>query len=254
MTLEGRVRAKRKEKEILVMTHVVLGYPNPALCLRIIEAMVQAGVDLMELQVPFSEPVADGPSIRAANEKVLKQGMNVRAAMALAGEAATRFDIPFLLMTYYNIPFTFGLCAFAHEMNAKGLWGSIVPDLPMEEAGAYTTALKGEGLAPVFTFSPVTSLDRMKRIASLAEGFVYCVARKGVTGATTSFSHQLAEYLFQCRQATTLPLAVGFGIENRAHLDFLKGKADIAVIGTRAMQIADREGVASLTRFIRGLR
>ena len=254
MMLEELLRAKMREKELLIMTHVVLGYPNPDICLRVIEAMVHAGVDLMELQVPFSEPVADGHSIRLANEEVLRQGLNARSAMTLAGEAAARFNIPFLLMTYYNIPFTFGLGPFADEMKAKGLWGSIVPDLPMEESGPYVTALKDNGLAPVFTFSPVTSLDRMKRIASLAEGFVYCVARKGVTGATTSFSHQLAEYLFQCRQATTLPLAVGFGIENRAHLDFLKGKADIAVIGTRAMQIADREGVASLTRFIRGLR
>lgn len=253
MALESYIRAKREEKEILLMTHIVLGYPSFKDSFKIIETMVKAGVDLMELQIPFSEPIADGPVILKANQAALERGVTVRECLDFAGEVARNFEIPFLIMSYYNILFRHGVDRFISAIADKYLRGAIVPDLPPEEAEGYLGAMDSKGLAPIFIFSPGTPEKRMGYIASLAQGFIYCVARKGVTGAKTDFSDDLAEYLARCRDATPLPLAVGFGVKQREDIAFLKGKADIAVIGTESIRIMEDKGIRSLSGFIGGL-
>jgi tryptophan synthase alpha chain len=252
--LESYLRTRLKEKKILLMTHIVLGYPSFEDSFRIVEAMVEAGVDLMELQIPFSEPIADGPVIMHASQKALAAGSTVAKCFEFAGEASGRFDIPFLFMSYYNILFKYGVDRFAAEMVRRGLRGAIVPDLPPEEGSDYLTAMAKHNLDPIFIFSPTTADDRMKYIASHGHGFIYCVARKGVTGLDTSFSEQLNEYLNRCRRATDLPLALGFGVKDRADIDFLKGKADIAVIGTQTIRLMDQGGIGVVGDFIKGLR
>jgi tryptophan synthase alpha chain len=254
MALESYVRARLKEKDILLMTHMVLGYPCFEECFRIIEAMVEAGVDLMELQIPFSEPIADGPVILRANQKALENGTTVQACLDFAQEVAQRFNIPFLIMSYYNIPFKYGIASFVSSMAKMGLQGTIIPDLPPEEAQGYLKVLKEHHLAPIFIFSPTTSDRRMQYIASFASGFIYCVARKGVTGANTNFSEDLAGYLGRCRRATSLPLALGFGVREKPDVDYLKGKVDIAVIGTQTIRVAEQRGIRSVGDFIRSLR
>ncbi|MBW1707654.1 MAG: tryptophan synthase subunit alpha [Deltaproteobacteria bacterium] len=253
MALETYLQDRLKKKDILLMTHIVLGYPSFEDSLRIIEMMVDAGVDLMELQIPFSEPVADGPVILKANQIALRQGVTVRECLDFAGEAARRFNIPFLIMSYYNILFRHGVERFVSVMADKGLRGAIVPDLPPEEADEYLMAMNSKNLAPIFIFSPATIEKRMKYIAPFARGFIYCVARKGVTGAKTNFSDKLGRYLDLCRGATPLPLAMGFGVKEKYDLDFLKGKVDIAVIGSQSIRIMEERGINAVGDFIRSL-
>lgn len=236
------------------MTHVVLGYPSIEECYGIIEAMVEAGVDLMELQIPFSDPVADGPVILRAGHEALRRGATVSDCLDLAAEVASRFDIPFLIMSYYNILFKYGTARFVSAMAKKGLRGSIIPDLPPEEGEEYLREMEEEGLDPIITFSPATPPERMRFLASSGRGFIYCIARKGVTGEDTAFSRGLSAYMERCREATDLPLALGFGVKEKSDIDFLKGKADIAVIGTQTIRIVERSGIASVGGFIRGLR
>jgi tryptophan synthase alpha chain len=252
--LESYLRTRLSEREILLMTHIVMGYPSFEDSFRVVEAMVEAGVDLMELQIPFSEPIADGPVILHANQKALAGGATVQECFDFAGKVARTFDIPFLFMSYYNILFKYGVDRFGAAMTERKMRGAIVPDLPPEEAQEYLAAMARHDLAPIFIFSPTTTDERMKYIAPFGRGFIYCVARKGVTGLDTNFSMQLETYLARCRGATDLPLALGFGVRDRLDVDFLKGKADIAVIGTQTIRLMDAEGVGAVGKFIKGLR
>ncbi len=252
--LESYLRKRLKEKEILLMTHIVLGYPTFEDSFSIIEAMVKAGVDLMELQIPFSEPVADGPVILHANQKALAGGATVKKCLDFAKNVAHTFDIPFLFMSYYNILFKYGVDRFVGATAERGLQGAIVPDLPPEEGEDYLKAMQKYNLAPIFIFSPTSPDERMKYLASFGQGFIYCVARKGVTGVDTNFSEQLEEYLARCRKATNLPLALGFGVKNKTDIDFLKGRVDIAVIGSQTIRLVDKEGVGVVGEFIKNLR
>lgn len=252
--LESYLRSRLKEREILLMTHIVLGYPSFDASYRLVRAMVEAGVDLMELQIPFSEPIADGPVILHANQMALASGATVRQCIEFGWRVTSDFAIPFLFMTYYNILFKRGVPRFAAEMAAAGLRGAIVPDLPPEEAGEYLAAMQQEDLAPIFIFSPTTPEERMQQLASVGRGFIYCVARKGVTGADTSFSSELQNYLARCRRATQMPLALGFGVKDKADIDYLKGKVDIAVIGTQTIRVMENGGVEAVRDFIQGLR
>jgi len=252
--LEARIRAARAKKDVLLMTHIVVGYPSFEASLQIVDAMVAAGVDLMELQIPFSEPMADGPVILAANQKALAKGSTVERCFEFAAKVTRRHGIPFLFMSYYNVLFRAGVASFALRMKAAGLCGSIVPDLPPEEGTEYLAAMERAGLDPIFIFSPSTPDDRLKLIADKARGFVYCVARKGVTGSHTAFSADIDGYLARCRAATQLPLALGFGVQDRADVDFLRGKVDIAVVGSATLRLIDEKGIAAVGDFIRSLR
>jgi len=252
--LEARIRDARAKKPVLLMTHIVVGYPSFEASLQIVDAMVEAGVDLMELQIPFSEPMADGPVIMAANQKALAQGSTVERCLEFAATVTRRHGIPFLFMSYYNVLYRAGVASFVERMKTAGLSGSIIPDLPPEEADTYLAAMKRAGLDPIFIYSPSTSDERMCTIASQSSGFIYCVARKGVTGLQTTFSSDLDAYLARCRAATSLPLAVGFGVQDQADVDFLRGKVDIAVVGSATLRLIDEKGVGAVGDFIRGLR
>ncbi|MFH2066431.1 MAG: tryptophan synthase subunit alpha [Pseudomonadota bacterium] len=252
--LESYIKNKRREKEILLMTHIVLGYPSFDDCFQIVREMVDAGVDLMELQIPFSEPIADGPVILNANQKALANGVTVQQCIDFSKQVVRSFDIPFLFMTYYNILFQYGVKDFSSMMSDAGMYGAIVPDLPPEEGEEYLQAMKSCHLSPIFIFTPTTTDERMKKIASCGEGFIYCVARKGVTGSQTDFTSEFHGYLERCRKATTLPLALGFGVKDKEDIDFLTGKADIAVIGSQTIRLVDQKGVGVVGEFIRGLR
>ncbi len=252
--LESYIRRKLKQKDILLMTHIVLGYPSFEDSYAIIDAMLTAGVDLMELQIPFSEPIADGPVILRTNQKALEKGVTVEACLDFIRKITGEFDIPFLVMSYYNILFKYGVERFVREMAQRKLKGSIIPDLPPEEGQSYLAAMQENELAPILIFAPTTPPERMQHIASLGRGFIYCVARKGVTGANTDFSAELTSYLDRCRKATHLPLALGFGVTDKADIDYLKGKADIAVVGSQMIRIIEEKGIASVDGFIRGLQ
>lgn len=252
--LEAYIREQRKKRDILLMTHIVVGYPNLDDSLRLVESMVKAGVDLMELQIPFSEPMADGPVIVKANQDSLRGGTTVDKSLRFAEEVSKRFDIPFLFMTYTNLVYKRGVAEFAKVASKAGMRGLIIPDLPPEESGEYSSALREHGLEPIFIFAPTSTPERLTTVAKHCSGFVYCVARKGVTGAHTTFSDELLTYLARARQATTLPLAVGFGVKDKADVNVLRGHADIAVVGSQTIRVLDTQGVGAVGDFIRGLR
>lgn len=254
MKIENYIRDGLKKKDILIMAHIVVGYPSYEECFDLVEAMVNSGVDLMELQIPFSEPIADGPVILRANQKALDNGITVKGCLDLAGEIAHTFEIPFLIMTYYNVIYRYGIEKFIETMKKKGLKGAIVADLPPEEGKDYFGLMKANNLSPILLFSPTTPFERMKYLASLGKGFIYCVARKGVTGADTEFSESLASYLSLCRKATNLPLALGFGIKEKKDIDFLKHRVEIAVIGTQSLRIFEKKGIPGVKEFLKGLR
>jgi len=251
--LENYIKQRLKEKEILLMTHIVMGYPSFEDSMKIVEKMVEAGVDLMELQIPFSEPIADGPVILHANQLALERGATVRDCVDFAGMVSQKYDIPFLYMSYYNILYKQGIEKFVTGMKQSGLKGAIIPDLPPEEGKEYIDTMQTNGLSPIFIFSPNTPYERMVLLASYGSGFIYCVARKGVTGKETEFSNETEAYLARCRQATNLPLAVGFGVKDRDDVNYLIGKADVAVIGSQTIRIVDEEGLSAVSGFIKGL-
>lgn len=251
--LESYINQQLKTKEILLMTHIVMGYPDFDTSYEIVRQMVDAGVDLMELQIPFSEPMADGPVILRANQRAIESGSTVQRCFDFARRVAQDFSIPFLFMSYANILYKYGMEPFADQMASLNLKGAIVPDLPPEEGAEYMAAMAKNNLAPIYIFSPETSNERMGYISTFAKGFVYCLARKGVTGKNTSFSQGLSDYLGRCRKATSLPLAVGFGVKDRADIDFLRGKADIAVIGSQTIRVVEERGATATGDFIRSL-
>jgi tryptophan synthase alpha chain len=251
--LEKYIHERKKQKDILLMTHIVVGYPSLDSCYEIVKTMVAAGVDVMELQIPFSEPIADGPVILKANQEALATGVSVKACIEFGGRVAREFDIPFLFMTYYNILYQYGVEKFARTTASNGLKGAIVPDLPPEEAQTYLAAMGENNLAPIFIYAPTTPDARMQLLAGHTQGFIYCVARKGVTGQETRFSQELDGYLARCRQATSLPLALGFGVKDKDDIDFLTGKVDIAVIGTQTIRVVEEQGIDAVGDFIRGL-
>jgi len=252
--LESYLRARRNRRDILLMTHIVIGHPDLDTSLRLVDTMVSTGVDLIEMQIPISEPVADGPLISRANREALKRGITVERCFELAAAVAERFDIPFLFMSYYEVLSKRGVAEFVELTRQAGLVGAIVPDLPAEDGSEYLAAMRQNELSPIFVYSPVTKCEQMRSIARSAEGFVYCMARQGLTGDTTEFSDGLSSYLARARAATHLPLAVGFGIRSQRDVDFLRGKADIAVIGTETLRVLEAGGISAVAPFLSSLR
>ena len=236
------------------MTHLVLGYPSFEVNREVIRQMVENGVDLIEMQIPFSEPVADGPMILKANQESIAGGIKVEQCLQFAGEITAEFHIPFLFMTYYNILYKYGIEQFIEHAYNIGIKGFIIPDLPPEEGQDYLEQVKKRDLAPIQIFAPTSTRERMQLLAQNGAGFVYCVARRGVTGQKTDFDKDFGQYISRCRSATNLPLAVGFGIRSKQDVDFLTGKADIAVIGTETIRLVDEKGAKAVGPFITGLR
>lgn len=254
MQLEQQLRNHLKKKDILLMTHIVLGYPSFEVNREVIQQMVDNGVDCIEMQIPFSEPMADGPIIVRANQEAIKNGTKVADCLAFAAEMAAGHDIPFLVMTYYNIIFKFGEKAFFEKARACGVKGFIVPDLPPEEGETFLQLAAENEIAPILIFAPTSNDERMRLLASHGKGFIYCVARRGVTGVKSVIGEEVIEYLGRCRQATSLLLAVGFGIQDRNDVMALVGKADMAVIGSQTIRLVDEQGPKAVGPFIAGLR
>ena len=236
------------------MTHIVAGYPDWEACFDMVAAMVDAGVDLMELQIPFSEPMADGPTIVRANQDAIEAGTTVQACMEFAAEMCKAHSTSFLFMTYYNILYKYGIEDFFKKAKEIGIKGFIIPDLPPEEGEEFWSLATKYDIAPILIYAPTSTEERMKELSASSKGFIYCVARKGVTGQQTDFDASFDQYMARCRRSTDLPLAVGFGISSREDITYLSGKADIGVIGTATINLVDNEGPEAVGPFIAGLR
>jgi len=253
--IEARLAANMAAgKKILLMTHIVLGYPSFAVNRQIIGQMVENGVDCIEMQIPFSEPMADGPVIAKACQDSIARGATVADCLAFGAEMAAAHDIPFLYMTYVNIIFKCGYGRFFAAARAAGIKGVIVPDMPPEMDDGFFAAARDNDVAPVLIFAPTSSDARMKELDGQAEGFIYCAARRGVTGKKSHVDENVIGYLRRCRAASHLPIAVGFGIQSKEDIDALVGITDMAVIGSKTIQLVDKEGAAAVGPFIAKLR
>ncbi len=253
MKLEQNIRARKADKEILLMTHIVLGYPSLEVNREVIKEMVDNGVDCIEMQIPFSEPMADGPVILKANQDSLAGGTTIEACLDFGAEMCSTYDISFLYMTYYNIIYKYGEKRFLDRAAQDGIQGLILPDLPPEEGGHLCRAAKEKGIAPIMIYSPTSTDERMRELASYSGGFIYCAARKGVTGKHSDLDTEFGSYLERCRAATSLPLAVGFGIQNRSDIEALIGLADIGVVGSQTIKLVDEQDSSAVGPFIRHL-
>jgi tryptophan synthase alpha chain len=254
MLLEKTLRTRLEKKNILLMTHIVLGYPSFATNRQVISQMIEGGVDCIEMQIPFSEPMADGPIILKANQDSLALGTSVADCMSFGAEMTERYDIPFLFMAYYNIIFKYGEERFFKDCQSAGIQGLIIPDLPPEMGKDFFRLATDYQVAPILIFAPTSTDARMAELNNSAAGFIYCVARRGVTGRKSEFDDDFDLYLSRCRAATALPLAVGFGIRNKEDVTAITGKADMAVIGSETIRLVDEKGAEAVGPFINSLR
>ncbi|OUS10069.1 tryptophan synthase subunit alpha [Gammaproteobacteria bacterium 53_120_T64] len=253
MVLEQYLRERLQHKDLLLMTHVVCGYPSFEDNWRELEIMAEFGVDMVELQFPFSEPSADGPLFVKANQQAVADGVRPADCFEFMRKVTEHFSFKVLMMGYYNTAFKMGHESFIKKLSAAGGCGYILPDLPVEEAGELHALSKPEELAPIVLMTPTNTDVRLKVLGAAAEGFIYAVARKGVTGGHTEMGDDLKAFIAHCRQHTQLPIAVGFGVSQKSDLDFLRGKADIAIIGTAALKAWEDGGEDSLQAFFSGL-
>jgi len=234
--IDQQFKKINKENRIGLMTHIVLGYPSFQENIETVKLMEKGGVDFIELQLPFSDPVADGPTMMKANTKSLEYGTKIKKCFQIAKKITNESSIPILFMTYLNIAFQYGVKKFVVDATKAGIVGSILPDLPFEEADEYVELCKKKSINPIFVVSPNTSAIRMKQLKKDASGFVYCTTRTGVTGVQKTVPSDVKAYLRQVKNITKLPIAVGFGIAKKAHVQALKGVADCAVIGSALMK------------------
>lgn len=242
---------------IKIMSHLVLGYPSLEENRLVMDRMVAAGVHIIELQIPFSEPIADGPIIARANQESLKRGFRVEDGLNFIAESVRLYPIPIVIMTYVNILMAQGMEKFIQRAAAMGVRGLIVPDLPLEEAGeamGWCHSYGHGGLDWIRLFTPTTPDSRLELLGRDSSGLVYCVARRGVTGQHTAFDPTLMGFLHRCRKCTRAPLALGFGVRSREDVQSLVGKVEIAVVGTAAIEIHLAQGADAVGQFFSGLK
>jgi len=231
----------------------VCGYPSFEDNWKELEIMQQAGVDLVELQFPFSEPSADGPLFVKANQKAIDNGVTVDDCFDFMAKVTDSFSFKVIMMGYYNTVFKTGHKKFLERLKDAGGVGFILPDLPIEEANELHQIANQLDLAPIVLMTPTNSDDRLAQLAKSADGFVYTVARKGVTGSSTDMNKGVAEFIQRCKSVTDLPLAIGFGVSNQEDIKFIAQHADIAVIGTAALKAWEASQEQGLTDFFKQL-
>ncbi|MFC1585587.1 tryptophan synthase subunit alpha [Fibrobacterota bacterium] len=233
--LEEHIRSRVNEKGIALMAHIVCGYPSFEANWEILEEMESAGVDVVEMQFPFSEPIADGPLFLKANQESLDKGTKLADCFGFMKKASERFSFAVLMMGYYNTVFKTGEQEFCRRLKAEGGCGLIVPDLPPEEDSELAEACDKLDMALIRLVAPTNTGERIEQIVKRGRGFIYAVARKGVTGKQTRFSNDMEDYLSNLKKISSVPIAVGFGISQKADIDYLRGKADMAVTGTAVL-------------------
>jgi tryptophan synthase alpha chain len=222
----------REEKRIAVMPFLTIGYPDLDTSFQIARAMVDAGADGLELGIPFSDPLADGPSIQKSSFKALQNGTTPANAIDIVRRLREAgVAVPLILMGYSNTFLAMGEEAFISDAAAAGVDGLIISDLPPEESDETLAHCRKHGLDLVFLLAPTSDGSRIEQVLARAGGFIYCVAVVGTTGARSELAKELPGFLKHLRGETDLPLAVGFGISKREHVLALQGMADAAIIG-----------------------
>lgn len=221
----------RKEGALIAFT--VIGDPDYKTSIEVAKKMVSAGADMLELGLPFSDPIADGPAIQSADARALSNGMNTDKVFEFAAEIRRYTDIPIGFLAYYNIVYQRGIAKFYRDSKNAGINSILIVDLPIEESESILINAKKNGINTVFMVSPLTNDERIRKIAGGTTGFIYVVSRLGVTGAKDSLESSTLSLVKRIRQITNKPLCVGFGISKPAHVkEVINAGADGAIVGS----------------------
>jgi len=234
---------------------VTVGYPNVESTLRLVPALVEGGADIIELGIPFSDPLAEGPTIQHSSFAALQQGVTVSTCFEVMAKLRSEgLTAPLVPMGYYNPILAYGIDAFTRDAAAAGADGFIVVDLPPEESGAMRDACMNNDLRLIYLLAPTSTDERVEQVARLGSGFIYCVSLTGVTGARQELDPGLSAFVGRVRRRTPLPIAVGFGISNATHFQAVGRIADAAVIGSAIIDEIDRsdpsEREARITEYV----
>jgi tryptophan synthase alpha chain len=234
--LTGRIaeqfRKLAKSGELGIVAYVTAGDPSLDASETIVLAAAEAGADVIELGVPFSDPVADGPTIQRASERALRSGTTLAGVIELVRRVRAHTQVPLILFSYFNPILQMGLEKFAEAASTAGADGVLATDLTPEEAGDYRAAMHARGLDTIFLGAPTSTDARLALISSVSTGFLYLISRTGVTGAREALPEDLPALVRRARRFTKLPIAVGFGISLPTHVTVLGGIADAAVVGS----------------------
>jgi len=250
----------KAQKRAGLITYVTAGDPDLPRSARVLEALARAGADVIEVGVPFSDPIADGPAIQRASERALAAGGGLGATLDLVAGGRANGRPPIVLFTYVNPVLKMGLDTFARRAADAGVDGVLLLDLPIEEASAARGVLDGHGLDLIFLVSPTTTDARLAEAARLGRGFLYAISRLGVTGARDRVAASAGPLVARVRAATGLPVALGFGISTRAHVVEVSRFADAAVVGSALVQVIGDTAAAGgdvpvrVEAFVRGLK
>lgn len=249
----------RKRGERALIPYFTAGDPSLQITRQLLDEAARQGADLIELGVPFSDPLADGPVIQRASQRALASGVSLARVLELVREAREELSIPLVLLTYYNPVLAFGLKAFARTSVEAGVDGVIVADLPPEEAGPLAAEARATGLDLIHLVAPTSPQERMRMIARRSRGFVYAVALTGVTGAREQLPPDLENYLRDLRAITAKPICVGFGISNPEQAAAVAPHADGVIVGSAIVRLVEaHQGserlVAEVGRFIASLK
>ncbi|MBI4129890.1 tryptophan synthase subunit alpha, partial [Candidatus Roizmanbacteria bacterium] len=230
------------KKKIQLMTHSVIGYPSLDETVHFARIMEQAGADYLELQIPFSDPLADGPTIMKACDYALKSGTTVVKSLETIRTITAQVSIPVYVMCYYNTAYTYGTEKFAKKIKNIGGSGLIIPDIPPDEEynERYSEFCNQYDVENIRVLSPSSTIDRIKKNISVASGFIYYVARHGTTGANQTLDMTSIKKIRTIRKYTNLPIAVGFGISKKVHMKTLQDYADIAVVGSAIIDVINK--------------
>jgi tryptophan synthase alpha chain len=255
--IQQAFESSSQEGRAALMPYFTLGYPSPHESMDIVEAIARAGADLIELGIPFSDPLADGPTIQSSTQAALAQGVNVAACLEMVSELRSRrVRTPFLLMGYVNPLMAYGFEAFVSDAVEAGADGFIVPDLPPEEAAALEALCRGQGRALVYFLAPTSTPERIQMVAQRSTGFIYLVSVTGVTGARGRLPDGLGSFVRRVRSASAMPLAVGFGIATPDQARQVGDLADGVIVGSALIDSVRQspDGEAAASAFVAGLR
>jgi tryptophan synthase alpha chain len=237
-----RLRADRRPA---LIAYITAGDPAPDRTPELVAALERGGADLIELGVPFSDPIADGTVIQRGSERALKAGTRVSTVLEIAAAIRKRSEIPLLLFTYMNPILRYGLESLAHDAAAREVDGCLLTDLSVEEAEPYVGAMRRAGLDTVFLAAPTSTQRRLELVAKYSTGFVYLVSRTGVTGERSTVSDAVAPLVNATRKVTALPLAVGFGISSADQVRTVGRLADGVVVGTAVVRVVEQNATSA---------
>jgi tryptophan synthase alpha chain len=256
--IETRFRELRERQAKGLVVYLTAGDPSLEATGGLLTALDRAGADVIELGVPFSDPLADGPVIQRASERALRAGTTLRRILERFSSWRECVRAPIILFSYYNPILQYGLEKFARDAAQAGVDGALAVDLSPEEAAPYVSVLRAQNLDTVFLASPTSTDARLERASKLSTGFLYLVSRTGVTGERNDISASVQPLVERARQHTLLPLAVGFGISNPAQVRAVQSVADAAVVGSAVVHAVEEryagEGAGAIERFVRWLK